>query len=205
MICQPVTMKQEMAFIYPHDEYPIPSGLKQTRRGLKQILIPNGLKQIPRAQQIKQMSEPRPPPPPKTVPSATELQEAGVKFQRKKARSFLDVTFEQGLMLMPCLTISDSTNSLFRNFIAFEQSFPDCGSHFTSYCIFMDSLINTPRDVEILKQSGIIEHVLGSDEEVALLFNKLSRGITWDFKDSYLAKVFEDVEKVAQMASKIGA
>lgn len=59
--------------------------------------------------------------------------------------------------------------------------------------------------MEILKQSGIIEHVLGSDEEVALLFNKLSRGITWDFKDSYLAKVFEDVEKVAQMASKIGA
>ncbi|XXG44900.1 hypothetical protein AAC387_Pa02g0132 [Persea americana] len=196
MISQPVKRRYKRSALSPHDEFPIPSGLEQIPRGLKEI--PKGLKQIPRAQQIKQMSEPRPAPPPKTIPSATELQEAGVKLQRRRARSFLDVTFEQGLMQIPRLTISDSTNSLFRNFIAFEQGFPDCGNHFTSYCIFMDSLINTPRDVEILKQSGIIEHVSGSDEEVALLFNKFSRGITWDFKGSYLAKVFEDVNQHTQ-------
>lgn len=40
----------------------------------------------------------------------------------------------------------------------------------------MDSLINTPKDVALLKQADIIEHVLGSDEDVALLFNKLCKG-----------------------------
>lgn len=57
----------------------------------------------------------------------------------------------------------------------------------------MDSLINTPKDVALLKQADIIEHVLGSDEDVALLFNKLCKGITWDFKNSYPGEVYKEV------------
>ncbi|XXG44913.1 hypothetical protein AAC387_Pa02g0142 [Persea americana] len=179
-----------LSVIAPHDRFPIPSGLHQKQKN-------NSSRQ---GHQILPLSEhrPPPPPPPKTIPSTTELHEAGVKFQRKNARSFLDIKFEQGLIEIPRLTISDFTNSLFLSFIALEQCFPDCSSHFTSYCIFMDSLISTPRDVQLLSQSGIIEHVLGSDEEVALLFNKLCRGITWDFKNSYLAKVSEEVIKHTQ-------
>ncbi|XXG44906.1 hypothetical protein AAC387_Pa02g0137 [Persea americana] len=112
-------------------------------------ILPLSEPRPPPPPKILPLSVPRPPPPPKTIPSVTELHETGAKFQRKKARSFLDITFEQGLLMeIPHLTISDSTNSLFRNFIALEQCFHDCGSHFTSYCIFMDSLINTPRDVQ---------------------------------------------------------
>ncbi|RWR71925.1 UPF0481 protein [Cinnamomum micranthum f. kanehirae] len=144
------------------------------------------------------MSEHKPPAPPKTIPTVTELQEAGVKFKRKKAKSILDIDFKHGLMEIPRLTISDTTNSLFRNFIALEQCLPWSSAHFTSYCIFMDSLINTPRDVQLLYQSDIIEHVLGSDEEVAILFNKLCKGITWDFKNSYLANKFEEVIEYSQ-------
>ncbi|XXG86948.1 hypothetical protein AAC387_Pa11g1754 [Persea americana] len=59
------------------------------------------------------------------IPSATELQEAGVEFKRKKsASSFFDLTFEHGLMEMPRLWVSGYTNTRFRNFIAFEQCFP---------------------------------------------------------------------------------
>ncbi|XXG57954.1 hypothetical protein AAC387_Pa04g0391 [Persea americana] len=129
----------------------------------------------------------------KMVPCAMELQEAGFGFQRKQARSFLDVTFENGLMKMPRLWITDYTNALFRNFIAFEQCFPKGGNHFTSYCFLIDALVDTPRDVSILSQSNIIEHVLGSDEEVALLFNKLFKEIVWTFECSYLANMFEEV------------
>ncbi|XXG42447.1 hypothetical protein AAC387_Pa01g2729 [Persea americana] len=129
----------------------------------------------------------------KTIPSATGLWEAGIKFKTKQSRSFLDVTFEHGLMQVPRLRISNYTNSLFRNFIALEQCFPHYGSDFTSYCFFMDSLVNTPRDVEILNRSEIIEHVLGSDEEVALLFNNLCKGIDWDFDNSDVAKMFQQV------------
>ena len=142
----------------------------------------------------------KPPPPPKTIPTAIELQEAGIKFQRRLASSFLEVTYKRGLMEMPRVTVSNYTNSLFRNFIALEHCVPKCGSHFTSYCIFMDSLINTRKDVQLLSQSGIIEHVLGSDKELAILFNNLCRGVTLDFNDSHFAGIFEGVNKHTQQS-----
>ncbi|RWR90979.1 UPF0481-like protein [Cinnamomum micranthum f. kanehirae] len=144
------------------------------------------------------MPQHKPPPPPKTIPTAIALQEAGIKFQRRKASSFLEVTYKQGLMEMPRVTVSHYTNSLFRYFIALEHYDPKCGSHFTSYCIFMDSLINTRKDVKLLSQSGIIEHVLGSDKEVAILFNNLCRGVTWDFNNCYLAEIFKGVNKLSR-------
>ncbi|XXG86945.1 hypothetical protein AAC387_Pa11g1752 [Persea americana] len=94
------------------------------------------------------------------IPSATELQEAGVRFQLKQASSFLEVRFEQGLMEMSRLWISDETNILFRNFMAFEQCFPYLGNHFTTYCVFIDFLVNTPRDVSILREPDIIRTVI---------------------------------------------
>ncbi|XXG44909.1 hypothetical protein AAC387_Pa02g0139 [Persea americana] len=81
MISQPVKGRYKRATLSPHDEFPIPSGLEQIPRELEQT--PPGLKQIPRDKQIKQMSEPRPAPPPKTIPSATELQEAGNSYLKK--------------------------------------------------------------------------------------------------------------------------
>ncbi|XXG57942.1 hypothetical protein AAC387_Pa04g0385 [Persea americana] len=128
------------------------------------------------------------------IPCAMELQEAGFRFQRRRARSFFNVTFEKGWMKMPCLTITDSTNALFRNFIAFEQCFPKGGNHFTSYCFLIDALVDTPRDVSILSQSNIIEHGLGSDEEVALLFNKLCKEIVFEPQSSYLATALVALE-----------
>lgn len=130
---------------------------------------------------------------PKTISSATKLKEAGVKFQLVQPRRFYDITFKNGTMEIPRIVIDDNTGSFFRNFIAFEQCFPKHGNYFTSYSLFMDFLVNTPRDVEILNNANIMEHMLGSDNEVALLFNKLSRGIASDIRKSYLANLVEDV------------
>eukprot|EP00268_Persea_americana_P048539 TRINITY_DN5139_c0_g1_i3.p1 TRINITY_DN5139_c0_g1~~TRINITY_DN5139_c0_g1_i3.p1 ORF type:complete len:526 (-),score=47.07 TRINITY_DN5139_c0_g1_i3:389-1855(-) len=148
----------------------------------------------PPGQQSLQESENNPPPPRReVVPSATELQEAGVKFQCVNAKSLLDVTFEHGNMKLPRLRVDHFTNSLFRNFIAFEQCFPHHGSHITAYCGFMDSLVNTARDVGILSQSNIIQNELGSDEEVAFLFNNLCKGVFWNPSEEYLASVSQKV------------
>ncbi|XXG44917.1 hypothetical protein AAC387_Pa02g0146 [Persea americana] len=186
----PLTLS--MAHIDPHDRRGSPMSERKPRPAAMTDIDPHDRRGSP-------MSKHKPPPPPKTIPTVTELQEAGVKFKRKKAKSFLDIKFKRGLIEIPRLTISDITNSLFRNFIAFEQCLPWSSAHFTSYCIFMDSLINTPRDVQLLYQSDIIEHVLGSHEEVAILFNKLCKGITWDFKNSYLANVSEGVIQHSQL------
>jgi hypothetical protein len=42
----------------------------------------------------------------------------------------------------------------------------------------MDYLINSPKDVELLRQRGIIYHGLGDDEVVSTMFNKLGENVT---------------------------
>nr|XP_023876612.1 uncharacterized protein LOC111989038 [Quercus suber] len=43
----------------------------------------------------------------------------------------------------------------------------------TSYISFLDSLIDEPNDVKMLRKAGILYNCLGSDEEVARLFNEI--------------------------------
>lgn len=132
------------------------------------------------------------------IPCATMLKEAGVEFKRKKSRSFLDITFEDGLMEVPRIKVTDFFYSFFRNFIVFEHCYPQFGTYFTTYCRFMDLLVNMPRDVQILDQSGIVANRLGSDADVAHLFNKICKGTVW-VRDNRVSKVYE---KVTQYTTK---
>ncbi|XP_020093235.1 UPF0481 protein At3g47200-like [Ananas comosus] len=146
---------------------------------------------------------------PNTIPSATELEEAGVTFKRKGEKrkrnesdqhhpgSFLDVAFHDGVLEIPFLSVENSTLSRFTNLVAFEQ----CGgckpeeAYMTSYATFMDCIIDTPADVAILHQSGILENKLASDKELAVFFNQLSDCAAMDFEKHYLAGLFRDVRK----------
>ncbi|XP_068656274.1 UPF0481 protein At3g47200-like [Aristolochia californica] len=123
----------------------------------------------------------------------SELRESGVKFRKRKTDRFWDITFNNGVLEIPRLLIHDGTKSLFLNLIAFEQCHLDCSNDITSYVIFMDNLINGPDDVGYLHYRGIIEHWLGNDEEVADLFNRLCQEVVFDFNDSYLSGLSEQV------------
>ncbi|KAE9466847.1 hypothetical protein C3L33_01264, partial [Rhododendron williamsianum] len=81
--------------------------------------------------------------------------------------------------------------------IKFEKQRPiDSGTNdITSYVIFMDNLINSPADVAYLHYHGIIEHWLGSDAEVADLFNRLCEEVVFDINDSYLSRLSEEVNR----------
>ncbi|OIV94735.1 hypothetical protein TanjilG_06198 [Lupinus angustifolius] len=125
----------------------------------------------------------------------TELKEAGIKFKKRKTDRFWNITFKDGVLKMPRLLIHDGTKSLFLNLIAFEQCHLDCSNDITSYVIFMDNLINSPADVGYLHYHGIIEHWLGSDAEVADLFNKLCQEVVFDINDSYLSPLSEAVNR----------
>ncbi|KAM3288678.1 hypothetical protein P3S67_022108 [Capsicum chacoense] len=50
----------------------------------------------------------------------------------------------------------------------------------TSYVSFMDSLINHAEDVKELRSKGILLNFLGSDQEVADLFNETARDLVPD-------------------------
>ncbi|KAG7034325.1 UPF0481 protein, partial [Cucurbita argyrosperma subsp. argyrosperma] len=124
-----------------------------------------------------------------------ELKDAGIRFQKKKTDRFWDINFNNGVMQIPRLLIHDGTRSLFLNLIAFEQCHLDCSNDITSYVVFMDNLIDSHEDVAYLHYCGIIEHWLGSDEEVAELFNRLCQEVVYDINASYLSQLSEDVNR----------
>ncbi|CAA0385433.1 unnamed protein product [Arabidopsis thaliana] len=119
------------------------------------------------------------------VHCVTELREAGVKFRKRKTDRFWDIEFKNGYLEIPKLLIHD----------AFEQCHIESSNHMTSYIIFMDNLINSSEDVSYLHYCGIIEHWLGSDSEVADLFNRLCQEVVFDPKDSHLSRLSGDVNR----------
>ena len=106
------------------------------------------------------------------LPSATSLAEAGVKIRRGESKSFLDITFDNGVLKIPQLVIHETTESFFRNIISFEQCYPNCEPSFTCYAILLDNLINTAKDVDILSENKIIKNWLNPEDAVPF-FNKL--------------------------------
>ncbi|XP_028074555.1 uncharacterized protein LOC114276915 [Camellia sinensis] len=129
------------------------------------------------------------------MPSVIELQDAGIKFEAVEDDddqlnlNMFDIRFEHGHFKIPKLDVDDSTETFFRNIIAYEQhSSRYEPKYFTDYTYFMDLLINSKEDVKQLRRHDVLDNWLGDDEEVALMFNKLGHGriITHQF---YYAKM----------------
>ncbi|XP_078161193.1 UPF0481 protein At3g47200-like [Carex rostrata] len=110
------------------------------------------------------------------IPSATELKQKGLKFTPKvNPKHMLDISFEYGVLKIPKLKIGDFTKPIFANLIAFEHSkYGKKHRPFGRFVEFLDNLINTPNDVTILQECGIIENWLGSEEELAHFINHLT-------------------------------
>ncbi|KAJ9672527.1 hypothetical protein PVL29_025937 [Vitis rotundifolia] len=137
------------------------------------------------------------------VHSVTELEEAGVELKKREDCDLLDISFQGGVLKIPPLYIDDNTAPLFLNFVAYEQC-EDGKPFFTNFLMFFESLINSSADVEILHKNGIINHVLGSDQDVADLFNKLGREVVYDLDECYLSQQIKGVNNYckAYYASK---
>ncbi|CAL5038574.1 unnamed protein product [Urochloa decumbens] len=121
---------------------------------------------------------------------ATQYHEAGIVFKRKEfggqsAHSLLDISFHDGVLEIPCLSVDDRTCSLFRNMVAFEQTSPQFGNSITAYVMFMSQIISRPDDVSLLSQRGIIVHLLHSDKVVSALFTQLTKGVVFDFTGNF--------------------
>ncbi|KAJ4959394.1 hypothetical protein NE237_026505 [Protea cynaroides] len=126
--------------------------------------------------------------------SATELYEAGVKFEKGPTTSLLDITFSNRVLKIPTMKIYDSTESLFRNLIAYEQCLDYCSNEITTYAAFINGLINSPKDVELLQKKGIIVNMLGGPEEVSTLFNNLLKEVNI-LPNDYFSDVFGEMDK----------
>ncbi|KAL7184194.1 hypothetical protein ACSBR2_026361 [Camellia fascicularis] len=130
------------------------------------------------------------------IPNTTELQEAGVKLKKSEVAggSLFDIEFDKGKLCIPPLTVEDRTESIFRNLIAYEQYCPDNQrSYVTDYVKFLDCLIDSPKDVEILSGLGIIDNWLGDDEAVSNIFNKISDAVSGTSMHFRYADIFNRV------------
>ncbi|EEF28332.1 conserved hypothetical protein [Ricinus communis] len=113
------------------------------------------------------------------IHSATDLKiKAAIKFRTAgRAKSLLDIKFHSnGLMEIPRLKLQAETESLFRNFMAFEQCCERSHAYITDYISFMGSLIKAWDDANLLCDIGIIESHLPCDPlAITDLFRTLSK------------------------------
>ncbi|KAM7489072.1 hypothetical protein LguiB_026556 [Lonicera macranthoides] len=128
---------------------------------------------------------------------ATELREAGIKIQKVEGKLF-DIDFENKTLKIPPLTIEDRTESILRNLIAYEQ-YDEYYPHFNFVCDyvkFLDCLIHSPKDVEILRQSGIIVNWKSNDEGVSTIFNHICESVVGPSKrDFCYIRTFNRINK----------
>ncbi|XP_072973598.1 UPF0481 protein At3g47200-like [Typha angustifolia] len=136
---------------------------------------------------------------PHWIPSAKELQDAGVKFKKSKdASSFLDIKFRKGVLEIPPLEVHDYRNSLFRNLIAFEQCYPDTRCQISAYAAVMDCLLNAPEDARLLHLRGILTNRMTADKDAAHFFSNLCSRVHYASDSSYLRELCVEVNKYQQ-------
>lgn len=132
---------------------------------------------------------------------AVQYHEAGVQLKKRvysiyEKHSLLDIKFSNGVLEVPCLTIDENTESLFKNLIAFEQMDSQYENYITAYIAFMSQLVSTSEDATLLTERGIIVHMLDNDDEVSAMFTRLSTHLIFG-SDTYhylqtLSYVLED-------------
>ncbi|XP_078161824.1 UPF0481 protein At3g47200-like [Carex rostrata] len=105
------------------------------------------------------------------IPSAQELEKAGVVFKAKKTVDFLDITFHGKVLEMPVLSMDEPFLLLLINLVMFEAF--GRVDIMNNYCYFMSSLIQNPDDVVVLIKHGIIESNLMTEASLTNLFSPL--------------------------------
>lgn len=130
-----------------------------------------------------------------TIPSVAELSKAGVRFLPTNG-SILTVSFDvtTATMWLPTVSLDVNTEVILRNLVAYEACNASGPLVFTRYTELMNGIIDTNEDAKLLREKGIILNRLKSDEEVANLWNGMSKSVRLT-KVPFLDKVIEDVNK----------
>ncbi|KAM4126184.1 hypothetical protein ACB094_01G369000 [Castanea mollissima] len=123
----------------------------------------------------------------KNLYSATQLHEAGVKFKvSSSSNCLLELKFTNGVLEIPRIQLQDSTETVTRNVMAFEQCHFFEEAYITDYYIMLDFLINTTRDVDLLCDKRIMVNYLGDSSAVTSMVNNLnSEIVSINFSSDY--------------------
>ncbi|EOA26181.1 hypothetical protein CARUB_v10019619mg [Capsella rubella] len=125
--------------------------------------------------------------------SADKLDTGGVKFKAVEDELSVEVKFKNGVLNIPCFLADDDAEMILRNIMALEQCHYPFNAHVCNYIMFLDFLIDTHKDVDLLVEKGIINNCLGDHRAVAKMVNKLSVGVMHD--GSYYSDIATEVVK----------
>ncbi|XP_060674701.1 UPF0481 protein At3g47200-like [Ziziphus jujuba] len=115
--------------------------------------------------------------------TAKQLDGSGVNFVPRKDQRLADIKIEQSThkcmpwkslkLEVPEFKVEDDTECVMRNIMALEQCVYPFETYICNYVSFLDQLINTAEDVELLVEKKVVHNLLGSNDAVADLINKL--------------------------------
>ncbi|KAF7150829.1 hypothetical protein RHSIM_Rhsim02G0198200 [Rhododendron simsii] len=118
------------------------------------------------------------------IPTARDLQEVGVSIKKRWSDNILDIQYAKGVFKIPQFDIQDDSEIVLRNLIAFEICHCE-DSYIIDYVIFMDSLMGTAQDVDILVQNEILKNSLLDCASVLTLFHNLTTQVLWVSQNYY--------------------
>lgn len=122
--------------------------------------------------------------------NASKLEIGGINFKAVGEKFSLNVRFENGCLEMSHLMVMDTLENELRNIMALEQCHYVFNAHVCNYVLFLDYLIDTDKDVDLLVEKGIIQNWMGQPALVSQMVNKLSVGIL-HYKPYYSKTVAE--------------
>ncbi|KAL1215212.1 hypothetical protein V5N11_016979 [Cardamine amara subsp. amara] len=129
--------------------------------------------------------------------SAYSLSQAGVKFKvnamwrvmytdkRTASNLSLRVEFEKGVLTMPGFHANETSEMFLRNVIAFEQCHVALTPYTSNYIRFLNFLIISDRDVQLLTEEGVVTNPMGPPSLVVDMVNKLQVGVKVGSKSQY--------------------
>lgn len=136
---------------------------------------------------------------PTHFPCAVDLHQCGVAFKAISPGNMSSVKFDyrKAILYVPKVRVGDDTERLFRNLIAYESHLVD-EVGVLSYLRFMNSLVDSEADVALLVQKGIIAQDIGSNQEVADMWNNLCANTMRVCSEEY-EQVAQDLVKHCQV------
>ncbi|AAD10660.1 Hypothetical protein [Arabidopsis thaliana] len=117
--------------------------------------------------------------------SANMLYSVGVDFKVVKREYSLNVSFEEGCLILPSFPADESSNIILRNVIAYEQCHDPENAFTTNYINFMNFLITSDEDVAILTSAGVLTNGVGRSSMVLKMVNNLAIGVLLSNQSQY--------------------
>ncbi|ESQ32942.1 hypothetical protein EUTSA_v10005294mg, partial [Eutrema salsugineum] len=139
---------------------------------------------------------PPPVPPPRVgyMYTAEKLASAGVELRAVGAEPSLVVNFTDGRLEIPSFSFQRNTEAKLRNIMALEQCHYPRQAHLCNHMVFLDYLIDTEKDIDLLVEKGIIMGKAGDGRVLADIVNKLCSGV--NVSESRYSTIAEDVNRL---------